>query len=91
MNSVFDLAKLLFENRAVQIPGVGKLELDAKVQNPADAATGVTLVIDGVRHDFEGGPDAWGAVCAALVELTEPNQAAIGTAADRNGTEGDSR
>lgn len=80
MNDVLDIAKLLFENRVVRIPGVGEVELDAGVQTPQQGVDGITLRVDGVRRDFEGGPDAWSAICAALVELTEPAQAALTTA-----------
>ncbi|HEY8944023.1 MAG TPA: hypothetical protein VIM73_07170 [Polyangiaceae bacterium] len=80
MNDVFDLAQLLFENRAVQIPDVGNVELDAQVTTQQQTVNGIKLIVDGVRREFEGGPDAWSAVCAALVELTEPAQAALATA-----------
>jgi hypothetical protein len=83
MNSVFDAAKLLFEQRAIRIPDVGKLELDPGVTTQQQAVNGIRLIIDGVERDFEGGPDAWSAVCAALVELTQPDQAALATSVDR--------
>lgn len=88
MNDVLDVAKLLFEQRVVQIPGVGEVELQSDVRTPEQVVDGVSLRVDGMRRDFEGGPDAWSAVCAALVELTEPAQAALTTAGSVDSDEG---
>jgi hypothetical protein len=57
------------------------------VTTPQQTVDGIKLIIDGVHREFEGGPDAWSAVCAALVELTEPAQAALATARRDNGAD----
>jgi len=73
MNHDFEIASRLFEERSADVPGVGTVTLaEHIVAREQPYSRGVLLHIDGVAHEFEGGPDAWTAVCAAIVELTKP-------------------
>lgn len=76
MNRDFEYASRLFEERFAEIPGVGKVTLADDIHTREQPWTGGVLIsIDGVPREFEGGPDAWTAVCAAIVELTKPETA----------------